>query len=98
MRKPYEENDELYHHGIFGQKWGKRNGPPYPLKPAKHSFREKRLGWRKSLKDNRSADVPKQKKGVDWDKHPDSKYFDSRKFGTDDLDRLTARFNSEKEN
>ncbi len=22
---------ELYHHGIRGQKWGKRNGPPYPL-------------------------------------------------------------------
>lgn len=21
----------LYHHGIKGQKWGKRNGPPYPL-------------------------------------------------------------------
>ena len=93
----FEWEDELYHHGIFGQKWGKRNGPPYPLKPAKHSFREKRLGWRKSLKDNREADVPKQKKkDVDWDKHPDSKYFDSRKFGTDDLDRLTNRFNSEK--
>ena len=23
--------DELKHHGIPGQKWGKRNGPPYPL-------------------------------------------------------------------
>lgn len=22
---------ELYHHGIQGQKWGVRNGPPYPL-------------------------------------------------------------------
>lgn len=24
-------SDELYHHGIKGQKWGVRNGPPYPL-------------------------------------------------------------------
>lgn len=24
-------NSELYHHGIKGQKWGVRNGPPYPL-------------------------------------------------------------------
>ena len=25
-------NNELYHHGIKGQRWGVRNGPPYPLK------------------------------------------------------------------
>lgn len=24
--------NEFYHHGIKGQKWGVRNGPPYPLK------------------------------------------------------------------
>ena len=27
-------DDELYHHGIQGQKWGQRNGPPYPLSRA----------------------------------------------------------------
>lgn len=27
----YSRNAELYHHGIQGQKWGVRNGPPYPL-------------------------------------------------------------------
>lgn len=25
-------DDYLMHHGIKGQKWGKKNGPPYPLK------------------------------------------------------------------
>ena len=36
---------ELYlaHHGIKGQKWGVRNGPPYPLKPSSRSSAEKRL-------------------------------------------------------
>lgn len=24
-------SDELYHHGVKGQKWGERHGPPYPL-------------------------------------------------------------------
>ena len=35
--------DELYHHGIKGQKWGVKNGPPYPLdkgrKQTKYGFK-----------------------------------------------------------
>ena len=27
-------NKELYHHGIQGQKWGVKNGPPYPLEKS----------------------------------------------------------------
>lgn len=30
-------SDELYHHGIKGQRWGVRNGPPYPLNAQTHA-------------------------------------------------------------
>ena len=48
----YTVGGYLYHHGIAGQKWGKRNGPPYPLKPNAHSPSEKKAGWKSSLSSN----------------------------------------------
>ena len=46
----YEYVDEfLAHHGIKGQRWGVRNGPPYPLKAGDHSASEKKANWRSSL-------------------------------------------------
>lgn len=38
---PYDE-DYLEHHGIKGQKWGVKNGPPYPLKGGDYSESEKK--------------------------------------------------------
>ncbi len=34
--------DELYHHGVKGQKWGVKNGPPYPLDDSNQSLSEKK--------------------------------------------------------
>ena len=51
-------SNELCHHGILGQKWGKRNGPPYPLGASDHSASEKKAGWKKSL--NRVEKDPKK--------------------------------------
>lgn len=33
----YYKPDYVEHHGIIGQKWGNRNGPPYPLSGSEHS-------------------------------------------------------------
>ena len=49
----------LSHHGILGQKWGKQNGPPYPLGASDHSAAEKKAGWKKSL-DNDGSTVSKR--------------------------------------
>lgn len=66
----YTYPNELYHHGILGQEWYKRNGPPYPLRASNHSASEKKAGWRKSLdksdekgynKSSKSSDTPTTK-------------------------------------
>ena len=38
----YTINGYLCHHGIQGQKWGVRNGPPYPLSASARSAAEKK--------------------------------------------------------
>lgn len=44
-----DKADVLIHHGILGQKWGDKNGPPYPLDESDHSASEKKAGWKSSV-------------------------------------------------
>lgn len=56
MRNDFESN-YLAHHGILGMKWGKKNGPPYPLGSGDHSAAEKKAGWKKSLGGGRNEEL-----------------------------------------
>ena len=40
----YRYLNAIYHHGIKGQQWGVRNGPPYPLGAGAKSAKEK-INW-----------------------------------------------------
>lgn len=48
----YRELTEIYHHGILGQKWGHRNGPPYPLGGGDYSRTEKEKIYKERKKKN----------------------------------------------
>lgn len=42
----------LVHHGILGQKWGTKNGPPYPLRGGDYTESEKRAIYKKRKQRN----------------------------------------------
>lgn len=96
----YSYNDyreyELSHHGILGQKWGKRNGPPYPIDAGDHSASEKKAGWRKSLEQNVRINkrISNAQKAAGLEKRIDKL---ERKTQTESrqakIDKLTARRN-----
>lgn len=61
MWSPTVSSDELYHHGILGQRWGHKNGPPYPLDSSDYSKAEKKAA-KKSARAERRAERKEKKR------------------------------------
>lgn len=75
-------DSELYHHGIKGQKWGDKNGPPYPLGASDHSsseIKEGRKGWSKEAKKEK-INTRKNKRQLRRDKRAQKYYNKADKY------------------
>lgn len=74
--KHSDDSESLEHNGILGMKWGRRNGPPYPLGAADHSAAEKKSGksgWTKEAQKEASKDTSSVKKESSTPKKEDDK-------------------------
>lgn len=77
---------DIYHEGRLGQKWGRRNGPPYPLGSSQLSDVERRNGGI-----SKSA---KERDGVSG-KNQISSYKSISELSNDELDKLIDRLMKE---
>ena len=79
------QEKELRHHGILGMKWGKQNGPPYPLLKSKMSSAEKNA--QKSSSQNSSSETSDDKT---------TKPKSVKDLSDEELDELIRRLDKEK--
>lgn len=75
----------LAHHGIDGQKWGKRNGPPYPLDYEQHSAEQKKKNPKSELNNYENNNAK------DLKSFSDNKLLDKIGLTKEDQKRLSER-------
>lgn len=84
---------DLSHSGIKGQKWGVRNGPPYPLSVERNS--KVRMNYIRDSKWIRTHQVPQS----ELERHPIEKISDLRRLTkNDDITDVRWRVNAMKDN
>lgn len=100
MRNDYDSN-YLEHHGILGMKWGRRNGPPYPLDSKDYSPAEKKAaraaGERAKESYKKAKNVIKSDSGSRRSKAlKDARRKDIDELTTQELRDINARLREEK--
>jgi rRNA maturation endonuclease Nob1 len=89
MNYIYTEESILKHHGIRGQKWGKHNGPPYPLSDAKHNSVVKKSKRKTDVKKMSDEELEKKVRRLNLEKKykdlKTSDYYDKKKYASDVL-------------
>lgn len=93
MYKVAYSKEYLSHHGILGQKWGKRNGPPYPLGSGDHSASERKAGWQKSLRtssESGSDSKTRNRRNINLSGKTGAKYDFSKDATLDTLNKSNA--------
>lgn len=58
---PLFSEEYLAHHGISGQKWGQKNGPPYPLGSSQLSAKERKLADKADLREKKATERKEKK-------------------------------------
>lgn len=96
IQKPILE-DELSHHGIIGQKWGKKNGPPYPLDDKVSTGKKLKETVGKISKKNKKKKKKIYKSNEEAIKARDYDYISKNKhqFSTKEMNELMNRVQTE---